>query len=214
MVMAGDAAAGTVMAREHRCPCCGQELDEIETCCSVSFWCDPCQRQYMEGDFKTLIIDFLYLDLTVCDRCQGAEDNLTAAIDRVSDQLTSAKVSVEVNKINVVNEQQAKKLRFASSPTIRINGRDIQPVMKETYCDACGELCGDSIECRVWLYGGQEYTVPPQDMIAEAILRAAESGTEQTTAAYSSEFVVPENLERFFDRLRRQEHSKGSCCGD
>ena len=202
------------MAREHRCPGCGQALDEIETCCSISYWCDPCQRQYMEGDFKTLIIDFLYLDLTVCDRCQGTEANLTAAIDQVSDQLMTAGVSFKFNKVNVVNEQQAKNLRFASSPTIRINGRDIQQVMKETYCDACGELCGDSIECRVWLYGGKEYTVPPQDMIIEAIMRAAESGTEQRTATYGSEFVVPENLERFFDGLRRQEHIKCSCCGD
>ena len=168
----------------------------------------------MEGDFKTLIIDFLYLDLTVCDRCQGTEANLTAAMDQVSDQLTAAGVSVKLNKVNVVNEQQAKKLRLASSPTIRINGRDIQPVLKETYCNACGELCGDSIECRVWLYGGQEYTVPPQEMIVEAILSAAESGTEQPTAAYSGEFVVPENVERFFDGLRRQEHTKSSCCGD
>ena len=30
-------------------------------------------------------------------------------------------------------------------------------------------------------------------------------GTGQTTSADSSEFVVPENLERFFDRLRRQD---------
>lgn len=202
------------MTRERLCPGCGQALAEIETCCSITYWCERCQRQYMEDDFKTMVIDFLYLDVTVCDRCQGAEANLRAAIKQVAPALTAAGVSIKINQVNVVNEAQAKNLRFASSPTIRINGHDMQPVMKETYCDACGDLCGDSVECRVWQYGGKEYTVPPQDMIAEAIMRAAESGTQPAAAAASCEFTVPENLERFFDGLRQKDHSKNSCCGD
>lgn len=80
-------------------------------------------------------------------------------------------IEVVVNKVNVLSEEQAKEYQFVSSPTIRINGCDIQIEVKESPCESCGDLCGDNVDCRVWKYQGEEYTIPPKSMIIEAILK-------------------------------------------
>lgn len=161
---------------------------------------------------EAIVIDFLYLDLTVCDRCQGTEASLEKALDQVAGMLQANGTVVQVNKINVVNEEQAQRLAFASSPTIRVNGRDIQMEVKESNCDSCGDLCGSTVDCRVWLYKGKEYLVPPPEMIAEAIIQALQENQER--AILPADFEVPENLQRFFSELRQKEHVKCSCCGD
>lgn len=76
-----------------------------------------------------------------------------------------------VRKIHVQSEKQARQLGFISSPTIRINGRDIQLDVKESLCESCGDLCGEDVNCRVWVYQGKEYTAPPKAMIIDAVLR-------------------------------------------
>ena len=81
---------------------------------------------------KKIVIDFLYLDLTVCERCQGTENNLDNSVDEVSDVLKSAGFGVVVNKINVTTKELAIKHRFLSSPTIRVNGKDIALELKES----------------------------------------------------------------------------------
>jgi len=72
------------------------------------------------------VIDFLYLDLSVCTRCQGTDQSLEDALAEVSGLLGAAGAEVIVNKINVTSEELAIQHRFVSSPTIRVNGRDIQ----------------------------------------------------------------------------------------
>ena len=47
-------------------------------CCGGSDCCTP------GGEKKNLVIDFLYLDLGVCTRCQGTEKSLDDAITEVS----------------------------------------------------------------------------------------------------------------------------------
>jgi len=109
-----------------------------------------------------LVIDFLYLDLSVCTRCQGTDTSLDEALAEVSRVLEATGTEVIVNKINVNTEELAIKHRFLSSPTIRVNGHDIQMEVKESLCESCGDLCGDEVDCRVWVYQGKEYTVPPK----------------------------------------------------
>lgn len=113
-------------------------------------------------DKKRLVIDFLYLDLSVCTRCQGTDTSLDEALAEVSRVLEATGTEVIVNKINVNTEELAIKHRFLSSPTIRVNGHDIQMEVKESLCESCGDLCGDEVDCRVWVYQGKEYTVPPK----------------------------------------------------
>lgn len=160
---------------------------------------------------RKLEIELLYLDLDVCERCQGTEKSLEEALAEVSRVLEATGVEVEVKKIHVQSEEQARQLGFVSSPTIRINGRDIQLEVRESLCESCGDLCGENVNCRVWVYQGREYTVPPKGMIIEAILRAvygrpAEAGQEQPRE-------LPENLRRFFAGRQKREAERGPSGG-
>jgi len=35
----------------------------------------------------------------------------------------------------------------------------------------CGDICGDSEDCRYWVYKGVEHQEPPKEMIVNAIMR-------------------------------------------
>ena len=120
-----------------------------------------------------LTIDFLYLDLSTCTRCRGTDRSLEAALAAAGDVLTAAGVEVEVRKVHIRSEAEARSWRFVSSPTVRINGVDIAFELRESSCgsEACVDGCGDQIACRVWVFGGREYTEPPVELIVDAILR-------------------------------------------
>lgn len=175
-------------------------MNEKESCCTCGSGC--CQTE----PNKELTIDFLYLDLSVCERCQGTENSLDQAIHEVSGVLESAGYDISVKKVNIVSEEMAIELKFVSSPTIRINGRDIDLIGKESLCEECGDLCGDQVECRVWVYNGREYNEPPKEMIVNAILREIYGNgmavKEPETAGQEQAYRLPENLKRFFDGLK------------
>ena len=151
---------------------------------------------------RQITIDFLYLDLSVCTRCQGTDTVLDEALAEVSKVLRATGAEVILNKINVNSEELAVAYKFISSPTIRVNGHDIQMEVKESLCESCGDLCGDEVDCRIWVYHGKEYTVPPKGMIIEAILKEVYGGN-QGKNVIEQEYVIPENLKRFYSALER-----------
>lgn len=184
-------------------------------CCSPE--CNLTGSGTQDGS-RRLNVDFMYLDLDVCTRCQGTETSLEEAISEVARVLEATGVQVAIRKIHVQSEEQARELGFVSSPTIRINGRDIQLDVKESLCESCGDLCGEDVYCRVWVYQGKKYTVPPKAMIIDAILREVYGGAKGVSQGSPQTGVVPDNLKRFFSAKRRkekqEEHSKPSCCPD
>lgn len=163
-------------------------------CCGGSNCCES------EPEKKQLIIDFLYLDLSVCERCQGAEKNLDEAINEVSVVLKAAGFDIVVNKINITSKELAIKYEFLSSPTIRVNGNDIEVEVKESCCQDCGNLCGDNVDCRVWVYEGVEYNEPPKAMIINAIFKEIYGG-RKADSVKKSDYVLPNNLKVFFEGL-------------
>ena len=72
-----------------------------------------------------------------------------------------------MNKIHVTGEAQAAALGFVVSPTIRVDGRDIQIGFRETPCEDCGTLCAceGGVSCREWDYRGEWHTAPPPGLI-------------------------------------------------
>ena len=162
----------------------------------------------------TLRIDFLFLDLTSCTRCLAADRSLESALDVVGDVLRASGVEVEVNKVLVDSAERARALRFVSSPTIRVDGRDVAVELRESSCgsEACTDGCGDQIACRVWVHRGQEYTEPPVAMIVEAILARVYGGTRSGVASVASAgaYELPQNLARFFSARGAAEQS--ACC--
>ena len=165
-----------------------------KSCCSCGSSC--CQPEQAK---KEVVIDFLYLDLSVCERCQGAESNLDSALEDMSAVLQAAGYTVDLNKINITSPELAIKHEFLSSPTIRVNGKDIDLEVRETLCKDCGDLCGSETECRSWVYEGVEYSEPPKEMIIQAVLKEVFSGGEKNEAA--KPYVMPKNLETFFAGL-------------
>lgn len=173
-------------------------------CCSCrSTPCCPSygkDRESGGGGGKKVVIDFLYLDLEVCNRCQGTESALEEAVKDVAKVLEMTGAEVVVNKVHIDSEEKAVQYRLESSPTIRVNGKDIQLMTKESLCESCGELCGDEVDCRVWVYNGREYTVPPKAMIVEAVLKEVYGGglPDGGGAPDEKEYRMPENLKKFF----------------
>ncbi len=155
------------------------------------------------GERNKIVIDFLYLDLSICTRCQGTDEGLEEAIADVANVLQLTGVEVVVNKIHIDNKEKAIQYKFVSSPTIRVNGRDIQMEVKESLCESCGDLCGDEVDCRVWIYKGKEYDVPPKAMIIDAILREVygDIKTPSDDGVNKEAYQLPENLRRFFESV-------------
>jgi DNA-binding PadR family transcriptional regulator len=172
---------------------------------------------------RTIDIEFLYLDLDACTRCQGTGRNLEEALNEVAEVLEATGVKVNLKKIHVQTEEQALALGFVSSPTIRINGQDIQLDIREDLCESCGDLCGEDVDCRVWVYQGKEYSEAPKGMIIEAILKHVYGGGMEAPATKEPLKELPENLKRFFAAKRKKdEEASGdtgkqmameSCCG-
>ena len=207
----------TTMAAVGREPGCCAQSDEADAEGGSSACCGP-ECCGAEGDVKPkadiqtagrhLDIEFLYLDLSVCERCQGTESSLEGALAEVARVLELSGVDVTLQKIHVQTEEQARALGFASSPTLRLNGRDIQMVrgnpmdVKESPCKCGGALCGQDIDCRDWVYQGQEYDTPPIALIVDAILREAFAAVEGTLETSSQGVDVPDNLKKFFAAKR------------
>lgn len=162
---------------------------------------------------RQITVDFLYLDLDTCTRCVGTDANLDAALAEVSRLLAAAGAEVAVRMTLVASAEQARALRFASSPTIRVNGEDIALEFRERRCESCESCaCNGEIACRVWVWQGGEYTEAPTAMIVDAILQAVYAG-EQLPAGGSDAFDVPENLDRYFvGKAQQQAAASASCC--
>jgi hypothetical protein len=159
----------------------------------------PAKAPAASDDAHKISIDFLFLDLTTCSRCVGTDQNLDAALETVRQVVEATGATVDVRKTLVESEQQAHRLRFVSSPTIRVNGQDIALGLKESSCgsEACADGCGDHIDCRVWTYRGRDYTQAPVGLIVDAVLGEIYGSHAQPTLV-DEPYEVPENLRRFF----------------
>lgn len=172
-------------------------MSESSTVCACSGACCP-----PEPTKKKIQIDFLYLDLQTCTRCQGTETNLEQAISEVSAVLGAAGYRIDVRRINISTAELAEEHHFLSSPTLRINGHDLDLNVTETPCKDCGDLCGDTVDCRSWNYNGMEHTEPPKEMIINAILKEV-YGAPPPALTITSTYILPENLKVFFEGRER-----------
>jgi hypothetical protein len=164
---------------------------------------------------RKVAIDFLYLDLDTCDRCIGTNTNLDAALDQIAHLLQAAGIQVLVQKTHVASEDQARKLRFVSSPTLRVNGQDVALELRESPCGAEACTCNGGIDCRVWVWQGQELTEAPTPMTVDAILGEVYGGSDRPVTEALLPEDVPENLKRFFASKREQPSNQAtemSCC--
>lgn len=99
--------------------------------------------------------------------------------------LKELNLKAEVKEILINSKEKARKYSFVGSPTIRINGEDIQERVKKTRCLPCEELTKSTKKttkfvreeccvsgCRTYNYQGKKYPFPPKRMIKEAIRKS------------------------------------------
>jgi hypothetical protein len=87
--------------------------------------------------------------------------NYEAAASSVRDVLNRLSVTEEVLLTRISTAEEAKRERFLGSPTIRIDGRDVEP-------RAAGRV-DFGIKCRLYRAGTTTLGVPPAAWIGAAI---------------------------------------------
>jgi len=191
-----------------RCKGCGS-LCPVGAISYVGEGCG-CSDEACHCGEKTARIQYLYLDLTTCDRCVGTDAVLDEVMEVLTPALTTAGYKVSYEKTEMATQALAREYEFLSSPTIRVNGRDICRFVSESKCGCCGEISGTDVSCRVFEYEGKTYEVPPREMLAGAILETLfmkDCGLESGEA-----YEMPRNLKDFFEGKRQKACCTGSCC--
>lgn len=168
------------------------------------------QPRKTENAGKELQIEYLYLDLTTCDRCLGTDAVLDEVVAVLKPALELAGYTVVYKKCEMTTAKIAEQYKFLSSPTIRVNGADIFGEVKESDCGCCGDIAGVAVDCRVFEYEGKTYEVPTKEMLADLILKNLHATSTSCGGAYE----LPENLKRFYEGKERRTASCscGCCC--
>lgn len=168
------------------------DMTNNEACCSF--------------ESKKILVEYLYLDLTTCDRCIGTDAVLEEVLKEIDPALSCSGYDVEFRKNEISSKEMAEEFRFLSSPTIRVNGMDICESVAENSCGCCSDISGTDVECRVFEFNGKGYEVPPKEMLASSILRAVFTPKVDCCC---KEYSMPENIKTFFDG--KEKKSKCSC---
>jgi hypothetical protein len=95
--------------------------------------------------------------------------NYRRLLPKLRETLARAAVSDEVELRQVASIEDADRERFLGSPTVRIDGRDVDPT--------AGERTDYGIKCRLYQLCGASTGLPPESWIAAAI-DDARSGQE------------------------------------
>ena len=171
--------------------CCS---NAASSCCSPTLQTDGKSKSLP----KRITIDFLYLDLNACERCIATGGTLDEALTALAPAFQVMNYVVDVNKVNITTKELAEQYRFISSPTIRSNGVDICTELKESECKECSTLSGCNVDCRVFVYEGQDYEQPPAAMIIDGFMRILYG--EQVQAKHEP-YTLPDNLAKYFEGL-------------
>jgi hypothetical protein len=99
------------------------------------------------------------LEVLFFDGCPNAD----LAASRARDAIEAAAVAVPVILVRVLDEDDARRLRFLGSPTVRVDGEDVDPVAATR--DDFG------MQCRIYRVGDRVEGAPPVEWIATALLR-------------------------------------------
>jgi hypothetical protein len=111
--------------------------------------------------------DAMKIEVLYFDGCPGHE----RLMPRLRELLAAEGVEDPVSVLRVQSLQDAEQQRFLGSPTLRIDGVDVDPT-------AVGRT-DFGLKCRLYRNEGRQETLPPEEWIVDAIERArAPAGAE------------------------------------
>ena len=129
---------------------------------------------------KVVVIEYLYMDLNTCESCV-TEKVLERVVDELRHAFKIAGYDLEYHKVLIETAEMATTYKFLSSPTIRVNGRNICNSVKENNCGYREDITG----------------TPLAEMIAEEIIKWAL--IPKTPSFLLDEYVLPDELKKVFD---------------
>jgi hypothetical protein len=97
--------------------------------------------------------------------------NHKRAVERVQQLLSKEGVSAELLEVNVSDASIAQELRFLGSPSVRVNGLDVEPEAR-TARDY-------GMMCRTYAVNGRREGLPSRDILRRAI-REANAGVSDS----------------------------------
>ena len=97
--------------------------------------------------------------------------NHASAVETVKDVLREQSISHDIIQIAVVDPSQAASLFFPGSPTVRVDGKDVEPGFNES-----GH---GGLSCRVYFLDGKRHGVPQREWIDRAIRLAGMAADKQ-----------------------------------
>ena len=103
------------------------------------------------------------IELLYCDGCPGHAELL----DRLPGLLSRAGVDAPIHELRIDSVQAAQRHRFLGSPTLRIDGRDV-----ERFDDGRDDY---GIKCRLYPADGSLRRTPPDASITRAAEEACQS---------------------------------------
>jgi len=101
----------------------------------------------------------------------------------IRESLKELRIKADIEEILIDSDEKAKKHNFVGSPTVKIDGKDIQEEVSKGQCLPCEELAESTKEttefvkqecrcgCRIYFYEGKKYPYPPKKMMKEAIMK-------------------------------------------
>jgi hypothetical protein len=87
--------------------------------------------------------------------------NHAATVERVREELQSYRLPKEIREVEVRNQAEAEALEFLGSPTVRINGADIEPEARH--------LTNYGMSCRTYVEGAARSGLPSRDLIRRVL---------------------------------------------
>lgn len=168
--------------------------------------------QDVREERKVLNVDLVVIDLSSCKRCVPTGDQLRSAVKLLTPAAEALGIELRHRETVVQTPDEARKLGLLTSPTIRLNGRDIAQDIRESTCESCGDLTENNtdVDCREWHYKGKVYSAAPLSMLVESIMQAMLKIDELPPLAAAPILDLPENLKRYFAN-KKGGNPKGCC---
>jgi hypothetical protein len=89
------------------------------------------------------------------------------AVELVKQVVGEEGVAAEITEVNVPDEAAARKVQFLGSPTIRLDGVDVEPSARSSQ--------DYGMACRTYLNNGRRQGLPSAELIRAAIQEVAAS---------------------------------------
>jgi len=91
--------------------------------------------------------------------------NHAIALEMVRRVLDREKIQANVRSVEVANEKAAETVRFLGSPSVRVNGADIEQGREDD---------SPFFGCRTYTAAGKTVGVPPEKWLVDALRRGVE----------------------------------------